>query len=154
MLRANSGNTAAICVGNSDAKNTGYILAAGERTPLLQVDNLNKLFVVATDGEQGYSWSRAEGGNMDIDKESLGGTLMHGHQTVGTARRQLVEGKYEVLKGVLMRAPGSGDPTPNTAPIWVGGKKRDCGLQCDRRDAFASGRVHVPARGRSRPNFG
>jgi len=56
VLRANSGNTAAICVGNSDAKNTGYILAAGERTPLLQVDNLNKLFVVATDGEQGYSW--------------------------------------------------------------------------------------------------
>ena len=59
---------------------------------------------------------------MDINKESLGGTLMHGHQTAGTTRRQLVEGKYEVLKGVLMRAPGSGDPTPNTAPIWVGGK--------------------------------
>ena len=56
VLRANSGNTTAICVGTSDAKNTGYILAAGERTPLLQVDNLNKLFVVATDGEQGYSW--------------------------------------------------------------------------------------------------
>jgi hypothetical protein len=56
VLRANSGNSQAICVGNSDAKNTGYILAPGERTPLLQVDNLNKLFVVASADSQGYSW--------------------------------------------------------------------------------------------------
>ena len=86
---------------------------------------------------------------MDINKESLGGTLMHGHQTAGTTRRQLVEGKYEVLKGVLMRAPGSGDPTPNTAPIWVGGKSVTADSSATRRDAFASGRVDVPARGRS-----
>ena len=56
VLRANSGNAKAICVGNSDAKNTGYILGPGERTPLLQVDNINKLYVVASDGTQGYSW--------------------------------------------------------------------------------------------------
>ena len=56
VLRANSGNSQAICVGNSDAKNTGYSLGAGERSPLLQVDNINKLWVAATDGQQGYSW--------------------------------------------------------------------------------------------------
>ena len=55
-VAANSGNAKAICVGNSDAKNTGYILGPGERTPLLQVDNINKLYVVASDGTQGYSW--------------------------------------------------------------------------------------------------
>ena len=60
VLRANSGNTTAICVGNSDAENTGYILAAGERTPLLQVDNLNKLFVVATEASKATRGSRAE----------------------------------------------------------------------------------------------
>jgi hypothetical protein len=58
---------------------------------------------------------------MDIYKEAIG-TLLHGHQTVGTTRRQLVDGKYDILKGVLLRAPGSCDPTPNTAAVWVGGK--------------------------------
>lgn len=58
---------------------------------------------------------------MDIYKEATG-TLMHGHQTVGRTRRQLVDGKYDILKGVLLRTPGSSDPTPNTAVVWVGGK--------------------------------
>ena len=42
---------------------------------------------------------------MDIYKEATG-TLMHGHQTVGRTRRQLVGGKYDILKGVLLRMPG------------------------------------------------
>ena len=41
---------------------------------------------------------------MDIYKEATG-TLMHGHQTVGRTRRQLVDGKYDILKGVLLAHP-------------------------------------------------
>ena len=56
VLRADKSNTKSINVGNSDAKNTGFVLDAGEQSPLLQVDNLNKLYVVASDGTQSYSW--------------------------------------------------------------------------------------------------
>jgi hypothetical protein len=56
MVRANSGNTKAICIGNSDCKNTGLILAAGEHTSPIPIDNLNKLWVASAEGDQGYSW--------------------------------------------------------------------------------------------------
>jgi hypothetical protein len=56
VVRANTSNTKAICVGNSDCANTGFILAAGEQTPPLPIDNLNKVWVVSTEGDQGYSW--------------------------------------------------------------------------------------------------
>jgi hypothetical protein len=56
MVRANSGNTHAICIGNSDCRNTGLILAAGEQTPPIPIDNLNKLWVASTEDDQGYSW--------------------------------------------------------------------------------------------------
>jgi len=56
MVRANSGNTKVICIGNSDCKNTGLILAGGEQTPPIPIDNLNKLWVASAEGDQGYSW--------------------------------------------------------------------------------------------------
>jgi len=59
---------------------------------------------------------------MDVNKEAVG-TMFHGHRTVGIERVQLSNAKYDIVKGVLLRAPGSGDPTPNTHPIWIGGKQ-------------------------------
>ncbi len=46
--------------------------------------------------------------------------LYHGQVTVSTTPVKLCE-KFETNKGVLLRAPGRNDPTPNTQPVWVGG---------------------------------
>lgn len=56
VIRANSGNGAAICVGGPDCFDTGLILGPGEQSPMLPIDNLNKLWVAASAGELGYSW--------------------------------------------------------------------------------------------------
>lgn len=59
---------------------------------------------------------------VTVAKESIAASsLNNGHTVVGTARVQLTALDFKAYKGVLMRAPGSTDPTPNTAPIWVGG---------------------------------
>lgn len=28
---------------------------------------------------------------------------------------------FKFIKGILLRTPGSDDPTPNTDPVWIGG---------------------------------
>lgn len=58
---------------------------------------------------------------MNIEKESVdAGSLTHGHTTVGMTAVKLTDKKFKTVKGVLFRCPGSTDPVPNTAPIWVG----------------------------------
>lgn len=58
---------------------------------------------------------------MEVTKESVG-DLYTGHVVVGTNRMRVVAPNFEgMLKGILIRAPGSGDPIPNTAPVWIGG---------------------------------
>lgn len=47
--------------------------------------------------------------------------VYHGHKTVGTTRAPLTTLQYPVRNGVLLRCPGTGDPVPNTACVWVGG---------------------------------
>lgn len=45
----------------------------------------------------------------------------HGYANVGTSEAQLTaNAPAEVHKGVLVRAPGSDDDTPNTAVVYVG----------------------------------
>jgi hypothetical protein len=46
--------------------------------------------------------------------------IRYGHKVVGATAVQLTTVSAEMNKGVLLRAPGDSDPTPNTAPIWVG----------------------------------
>lgn len=59
---------------------------------------------------------------MNIEKESVdANSLNHGHTAVGTTRVKLTDKQFRAVKGVLFRCPGSTDPVPNTAPIWVGG---------------------------------
>lgn len=59
---------------------------------------------------------------MEIVKESVT-QLWHGWTKCGTTRVQIVSMNMGtgVLKGILLRAPGSGDPVPNVVPVWVGG---------------------------------
>ena len=47
--------------------------------------------------------------------------LKWGHKVVGATAVQLTALEFEFTKGLLLRAPGSDDPTPNTNFIWVGG---------------------------------
>ncbi len=46
--------------------------------------------------------------------------LNHGHTVVGATAVQLTTQDNKLLKGLLIRAPGSDDPTPNTNFIWIG----------------------------------
>jgi hypothetical protein len=46
--------------------------------------------------------------------------IRYGHKVVGATAVQLTNVSSEMVKGLLLRAPGSADPTPNTHTIWVG----------------------------------
>lgn len=56
---------------------------------------------------------------MEIGKETVRG-LRHGHTVVGSSRVKLTELDVLLNKGVLLRCPGTTDPSPNSAPVWVG----------------------------------
>ncbi|MCL4195412.1 MAG: hypothetical protein KJZ87_26980 [Thermoguttaceae bacterium] len=57
MLRANGANTGVITIGHSaGAAADGFILSAGQQSPPIYVDNLNKVYIVGGAADQGYSW--------------------------------------------------------------------------------------------------
>ncbi len=57
MLRANGANGSVIMVGPSAAEAAnGFILSAGQQSPPIYVDNLNKLYLVGGASDQNYSW--------------------------------------------------------------------------------------------------
>jgi hypothetical protein len=57
VVRANGGNANIVMVGHShDAVATGFVLAAGEQTPPIYVDDLGKVWVQGGAASQGYSW--------------------------------------------------------------------------------------------------
>jgi len=57
MLRANGANGNVIMVGHSAADaGDGFILSAGQQSPPIYVDNLNKVYLVGGAADQGYSW--------------------------------------------------------------------------------------------------
>jgi hypothetical protein len=57
VIHADAGNGSTITVGPSSAQAAnGYVLAAGEFTPPIYVDNLNKIWLVAADTDQEYQW--------------------------------------------------------------------------------------------------
>lgn len=59
---------------------------------------------------------------MFIDKETVGaGSLRNGHTVVGATPTKLTDLTSTVVKGILLRCPGSVDPVSNTAPVWIGG---------------------------------
>ena len=57
VVRANAGNTNVIMVGPSAlAVPSGFVLAAGEQTPPIYVDDLGKIWLVGSAASQGFSW--------------------------------------------------------------------------------------------------
>lgn len=57
VVRANTGNSNTIKVAGSSAGTaTGFILAAGETSPPIYVDDVNKVWLVGGAASQGYSW--------------------------------------------------------------------------------------------------
>ena len=57
MLRANGANGNVIMVGNTaDNADNGFILSAGQQSPPIYANNLNKLYLVGGAADQGYSW--------------------------------------------------------------------------------------------------
>ena len=88
---------------------------------------------------------------MDIYKEAIG-TLLHGHQTVGTTPASLWTASTTSSRASCS-APGVLRPDAQHGSRVGRRKKRDRRLRPDRRDAFDSRRVDVPAGGRSDPNL-
>ena len=57
MLRANGANGNVIMVGNrADNAEDGFILSAGQQSPPIYVNDLNKVYIVGGAADQGYSW--------------------------------------------------------------------------------------------------
>lgn len=57
---------------------------------------------------------------MEVVKEtSPSKGLQFGHTSVGVTAVKLCE-SFRANRGVLLRTPGSADPTPNTVCVWVG----------------------------------
>lgn len=57
VVRANGGNAGIVIVGHSqEAVADGFILSAGQMTPPVHVNDRNKVWLVADQAGQGYSW--------------------------------------------------------------------------------------------------
>lgn len=57
---------------------------------------------------------------MEVIKEvTTTRDLYHGHTVVTVEPTRLCE-RFPTRRGLLVRCPGSADPNPNTAPVWIG----------------------------------
>jgi hypothetical protein len=57
MLRANGANASVIMIGNrADNAGDGFILSAGQQSPPLHVDDVNRINIVGGAADQRYSW--------------------------------------------------------------------------------------------------
>lgn len=55
VVRAHAGNTGTISVAPT-ASAAGFVLAAGETSPAIYVDDVAKVWLTGSDVDQGYSW--------------------------------------------------------------------------------------------------
>jgi hypothetical protein len=57
MLRANGANASVIMIGNrADNASDGFILSAGQQSPPIYVNDVNRIYIVGGAVDQGYSW--------------------------------------------------------------------------------------------------
>ncbi len=63
----------------------------------------------------------------DISKETVS-ELVNGAVAVEMTPKPLADFFSDAFKGVLIRAPGSKDPVPNTACVWIGGRGVTAGI--------------------------
>lgn len=57
----------------------------------------------------------------EVAKTTVPKRVYTGHLVVGASRVQISKIMKSLTTGLILRAPGGSDPTPNTVPIWVGG---------------------------------
>jgi hypothetical protein len=60
---------------------------------------------------------------VKILQTSIEGSIVHGHQSVGTTAVKLSPVSVLVKTGVLIRTPGTDDPIANANTVWVGSDK-------------------------------
>ncbi len=56
VIRAHADNAGEVTVGRPGDAANGFILAAGEQTPPIFVDETDKVAVIASEADQNYSW--------------------------------------------------------------------------------------------------
>jgi hypothetical protein len=57
VVRANGANANVIMIGHSEASVAdGFILSAGQQSPPIYVDNINKVYLKGGAADQGFSW--------------------------------------------------------------------------------------------------
>lgn len=57
---------------------------------------------------------------LEVNEVSPMGNLVHGHTVVGVTAVPLTTRSHVCSRGILVRAPGAGEPVPNTEVVWVG----------------------------------
>ncbi len=85
---------------------------------------------------------------MEVKETSPAGDLRYGHTTVGTIAKPVTPNSVKLVRGVLLRAPGPNDLTPNMDVIYVGLKSVTCtgdvGSQTDGLPIIPGGAVELP----------
>jgi hypothetical protein len=57
IVRANAGNSGTITLGNSaGSAGDGFILAAGDTSPEIKINDLSKVWLVGSASDQAFSW--------------------------------------------------------------------------------------------------
>jgi len=57
---------------------------------------------------------------VNVYREAANVVVQNRHVVVGATAVLVNPLGFKFVKGFLLRTPGVGDPTPNTAPIWLG----------------------------------
>jgi hypothetical protein len=69
---------------------------------------------------------------FEVKETSPAKDLKHGHAVVGPTAVPVTPNRVELVRGLLLRAPGPNDLTPNTDVIYIG-------LKCVTPDSSATG---------------
>lgn len=56
----------------------------------------------------------------EVRETSPSAEISHGHTVVGPVAVPLTDLSIKLFRGLLVRAPGAGDATPNTDVVWIG----------------------------------
>lgn len=57
----------------------------------------------------------------NVYREAVNTLVQTRNVIVGTSAVKVNPIGFKFIKGILLRTPGTTDPSPNTAPIWIGG---------------------------------
>ncbi len=85
---------------------------------------------------------------FEIKETSPAGDLRYGHATVGTTAVPLTPNSIQLVRGVLIRAPGPNDLVPNVDVVYIGLKSVTCsgsvGSAMDGLPILPGGAVELP----------